>query len=182
MSLLITLTPDLVLNKSLSHYVNLLKKETSKAANLFWYKSSDYLVTLNFVAHIEPEQSQELITILNDKLPGIGKISLNINHINYFPNEKGRTLVAYLDSSTKLKSLHHTVSQSLGIVGFDNDLRNYRPHISLVGFKKDEDKLNELPEYEYSNKIIYESIDVFKVSFEGKQRIIERIERINLQN
>jgi 2'-5' RNA ligase len=182
MSLLITLTTDETFNKSIIEYKNDLKKDINKSKDITWFKNKDHLVSLKFIAHIEPEQTEELISLLQDSLPGTGFVTLNVEEVNYFPNDKGKSLVAFLETSKTFKALYTKILKAAGIVGFDEDSKNFRPHITLARYKNIEDKYKEIPELKLKEKGKSKSIDLFNVEHEKGNRKLSLIARIDLVN
>ena len=180
-SLLITLTPDELFNKSILEYVHNLKLNTDKNILVHWYPFQEYRITLNFTSQIEPEQLNELIAMLETTMGNVGEVSANLETIGYFPNDNGKILVAYIEAGPRFKSLQLKISNFLGEVGFDKDLKVYRPHMTLARYKNLTDVPQELYQIDVPLRGNYKSIDLLEVTYKKKKRKFKVIKCIRLK-
>ena len=74
------------------------------------------------------------------------------------------------------------ILKATGIVGFDEDSKNFRPHITLARYKNIEDKDKEIPELHLKEKGKSKSIDLLNVEYEKGNRKLSLIARIDLVN
>ena len=165
----IALTPDNIFNSEIISLKQSLKKELVKEAQVTWANDKHHHITINFNGHMEPEQIEEMY-LKFEEIEVIGSIlNLEITGTNYFPNENGQVIVANVNSSSQLQKLQQQVQTLVAQIGFDTQLKSFRPHITLGRFKEKNRPIRELKSLEEPLKATFNSLDVYEsTSTKGK--------------
>ena len=167
----IALTPDGNFNKEIINLKHSLKKELIKGAEIAWSDDKHHHITINFNGYMEPEQIEEMYTKFEEIEIMGGVLNLEITGISYFPNENGQVIVANVNLSSQLQKLQQQVKTLVAQIGFDTELKGFRPHITLARFKDKNRPLRELKSFEDPFKASFSSLDVYEsISNKGKAK------------
>ena len=120
---------------------------------------------------MEPEQIEEMYTKFEEIEIMGGVLNLEVTGISYFPNENGQVIVANVNLSPQLQKLQQQVQTLVAQIGFDTELKAFRPHITLARFKDKNRPLRELKSFEEPSKAVFNSLDVYEsISKKGKAK------------
>ncbi len=170
----IALTPDNNFNNEIINLKQGLKKEMIKEAQVTWAKDKHHHITINFNGYMEPEQIEEMY-VKFEEIEVMGSIlNLEITGINYFPNENGQVIVANVTLSSQLQKLQQQVKTLVAQIGFDTQLKAFRPHITLARFKDKNRPIRELKSLEEPLKATFISLDVYE-SASSKGKVSHRL-------
>jgi RNA 2',3'-cyclic 3'-phosphodiesterase len=130
MRLFIAITPDESAQKTL--YVLQQRLEQAKA-RIRWVNPQQYHLTVKFIGEAAEEQLPEIIKRLDSAAAQTPPFELEITGLDRIESRgKVRVITAEINSpDQRLTRLHRLVDQNLAGMGFDLDMRELRPHITL---------------------------------------------------
>lgn len=161
----IKIQPEQKLIDQITEFKQLFQNELIK-----WVPAENFHLTLRFLG----ETSQDQLVVLNEKLEMIASLSkpfsFQLTGAGYF-ERKGtpRVLFVNLISSEEMSHLAAMVEESVVAAGFQNELKPFRPHLTLGRIKHLGNRtqfisvMDNLPSVEYqqvsvSEFILYQSI------------------------
>lgn len=99
-----------------------------------WVYPSDYHITLQFLGGCSPEQTVQIKQRLSQAVTGQQPFALSVNGLGYFGQpHKPRILWAGVSGDRRdLGQLQQKVAAQLESIGFPQENRPYRPHITLA--------------------------------------------------
>jgi 2'-5' RNA ligase len=175
----IALTPIKELNDKIVEIKKDLKNGPLKNHNISWQNNNSHHITLNFIGSMEPEQIEEMFTNLQDMMTAKSQISLEINSVSLFPNDKGQVLVANIHPTQQLKKIHSKIEEVIHTIGFETHLKNYHPHITLGRFKEKERANVEIPQLKEIIKSHVSCIDVYESESDSGKTAYNLIKTFN---
>ena len=166
-SIFIALTPVKDLNNQLIEIKKDLKNKLLKNQNISWQNNNNHHITLKFIGSMEPEQIEQLYQNLEKITSARSQISVEIKTISLFPNENGQVLVANIAPTPQLKKINSKIEEIINIIGFETNLKAFRPHITLGRFKDKEREYLEFPALEEPIKSLITCVDVYESEFDS---------------
>lgn len=151
--------------EQLSQYKELFKDE-----RINWVDAENFHLTLRFIGNTDKDQLYELVDRFEGIAGRINNFSFEIKGTGYFKSKgQPRVLFVKIHESEELKKLAGCVEESAVEAGFHEELKPFRPHITLGRIKHLRNRLrfysilDETPELEYQKVsvtefIIYKSI------------------------
>lgn len=129
-----------------------------------WTEREDFHITLKFLGEVDDKRVEELNKHLTS-LSSLSSFKTTVENISHFGNENcPRVLFAAVNRSPELESLKKKVEEITLKCRFENEKRDYNPHITLakkwdgVRLKKDVQILVEKYNDIYGNLIVNEVV------------------------
>ena len=118
---------------SLKNHFSYLQEELKKQLPYrHWPNKHDLHITLNFIGPIESERLYYLEKELK-KIEDIEEFPVDVGSIGMFGNSnRPRVLWADVMKTKQLITLHEQIEICMSNLGFQKELRTYRPHITLA--------------------------------------------------
>ena len=161
----IALTPKPEFNKIISELKEDQKKFLIRNHKVNWSKDNQHHITINFIGSMEPEQKEELFVNL-ENISSFKNLPVEIDSIDYFPNENGQVLVANITLTPRLKKLFDEVDRLVARIGFGMAIRTFRPHITLARFKDKNRPFSKIIDLEEESiNSVIGALDIYESSF-----------------
>ena len=176
----IALTPKPELNKIISALKSDQEKLLYKKAKVNWSRNDQHHITLNFIGSMEPEQKEEMFYDL-DQRPPFKNLPIEIDGLDYFPNENGQVLVANISLTPRLQKLFNEIEAIVARIGFGMALKTFRPHITLARFKDKSRPFTQLINLDDSVSSTVDSLDVYESSFDSGKTVHALIKSYNFE-
>jgi len=177
----IGLTPDNDFNQKIIALKIKQKEYKNKTAKINWVPNSNHHITVNFIGNMEPEQYNEMLSLLNELAKNLSDIPIEVDGLSYFPNENGQVLIATININKNLQKVYDKVEEVVGNVGFGMSLRSYKPHITLARFKEKNRPFTDLATLENPIKAFISTIDVYESNLEARKTKYNLLESYNLK-
>jgi len=145
-------------------------KKRFKEERINWVPEDNFHLTLRFIGNTTREQLYELVNGLEEVAAQQKKIGFTLAGAGYFKSKGNpRVLFIKIEETENLKQLAIHVEEAIVSVGFQPELKPFRPHLTLGRIKNLENRLrftsiiDDLPVKEYqqvkvSEFILYQSI------------------------
>ena len=161
----IALTPDKSFNNEIIELKKGLKKGILSGKEIVWEDNNNHHLTILFIGEMEPEQIEELYLGINKIITSRTPIALEIQGISTFPAALSQSIVAEISPSTQILKINERLSKVATIIGFENHVKKYRPHITIGRFKDRSRTVTEFGHLEELPKGYVNNIDVYKSEF-----------------
>ena len=171
----IALTPDKSLNNSIIELKKGLKKGMLEGKEVVWQENNHHHLTLLFIGEMEPEQTDELFQGIKGIITSRTPIALEINKISCFPSPLSQAIVAEVTPSAQILKINERISKIATIIGFENPIKKYRPHITIGRFKEKNKSVLEFIDLEELPKGYVSNIDVYESEFDAGKPIFKLI-------
>ena len=119
---------------SLQEKMGSLQKELKKSgADVRWTKPEGVHLTLKFLGEINQEKVKKLIAKLKDDIPSFDPLKICLKGLGGFPNlNRPRVLWLGVEPAGQgLKQLQKEIEKSLQPLGFPQEGRDFKPHLTL---------------------------------------------------
>jgi 2'-5' RNA ligase len=171
---------DLALEKLIK-----IKNELFQNRELNWEPKEKLHITLNFIGKVDEEVIPNLIARLKKITKNFSPFVLNFYKFGLF-KRKGipSILWAGIEENETLSNLHFEIDSILSNIGFVKDSRNYRPHLTLIRFKKNIQNYNFESKLEKNISDIKFKIDgfsLFKSELKNSGSVYTEIKNIKLK-
>jgi RNA 2',3'-cyclic 3'-phosphodiesterase len=126
--------------------IDLLKGGLAKE-RIRWTDVHNMHVTLAFIGDTNEEAIKGIISMLNSKLAGSGRIGFGFRSFGVFKNLRDpRVIFAGIENPENLINAFVAIKEGLEEIGIKIEEREFRPHLTLgrVKFLSDTDNLKEL--------------------------------------
>lgn len=145
-------------------------KAVFKDERISWVSDQNFHLTLRFIGDTTREQLYELVDRCEIIAEKFNSFEIEIKGAGYFKSKgKPRVLLLKISDSLDLRKLAKDVEKNVGDTGFHNELKSFRPHLTLGRIKyldsgtKFCSILDELVELKYqkvkvSEFILYQSV------------------------
>ena len=171
----IALTPDKSLNNNIIELKKGLKKGMLEDKEVVWQENNHHHLTLLFIGEMEPEQIDELYQGINKIITSRTPIALEINKISCFPAPLSQSIVVEVTPSTQILKINERISKIATVIGFENPIKKYRPHITIGRFKDKNKSVIEFEDLEELPKGYISNIDVYENEFDGGKPVFKLI-------
>lgn len=120
----------------ISQYIEQLRK-LSKSHQIRWSRPENLHITLQFLAEVQGDDVDKLITHVSRALVGImPKIALSLKGLHVFPDpHRPRVLVIDVAPQDELAKLSQLIGQGVVDAGYEIEKRAYRAHITIGRLK-----------------------------------------------
>lgn len=145
-------------------------KQLFKSERINWVQEDNFHLTLRFIGNTNRDQLYTLVDRLEKVVAGQASFQFKIKGAGYFKSKGSpRVLFVNIVEEEKLIQLVEKVEAAVVSVGFQKELKPFRPHLTLGRIKYLEDRtlfcqmMDELPQTEYQKVevrefILYQSI------------------------
>lgn len=145
-------------------------KQLFKDERINWVPEDNFHLTLRFIGNTNTEQVHILCDILGELAKRINLFEFQISGTGYFGTKGNpRVLFANIKFSEEMKQLVNEIEKTVVSLGFHEELKPFRPHLTLGRIKHLENRsrfiriLDEMPQQHYqsvhvSEFILYQSI------------------------
>jgi RNA 2',3'-cyclic 3'-phosphodiesterase len=104
-----------------------------KAINYRWVPVSNLHITINFIGEVEEQRVPDIINCISPIAAALAPFQLSLANVDAFPEErKGRVIWLGVQNSVTLRSLQQQCQAALLQSGFELELRDYRPHLTVA--------------------------------------------------
>ena len=140
------------------------------APALSWIGEANLHLTVKFLGEQPPEAAPQVSVALRDVAVRHRAVAVELGGVGAFPNFR-RPRVVWLGVSPdpKLELLHHDVEAAAAELGFEMDVRPFRPHLTLARVKPraaDVQTLRDLAraarQIHFTEELFVESIDLMQ--------------------
>lgn len=116
--------------KALKEFMDELKQV---GENVRWVRVEGIHLTLKFLGNIRPALIPQILKALEKSVAGIGRLRMEVKGTGAFPNsKKPRVLwVGVNEQSGKLNQLASALDKELSNLGFKEEDRLFKPHLTL---------------------------------------------------
>jgi len=173
--LFIALTPDKSLNNEIIELKKGLKKGILESKEVAWQENNHHHLTLLFIGEMEPEQIDQLFRGINEIITSRTPIALEINKISCFPTPLSQSIVLEVTPSTQILKINERLSKIATVIGFENRIKKYRPHITIGRFKDKNKSVLEFEDLEELPKGYVSNIDVYESEFDAGKPVFKLI-------
>ncbi|MBI4744436.1 MAG: RNA 2',3'-cyclic phosphodiesterase [Actinobacteria bacterium] len=160
----------------------------SKLKNARWINPSNLHLTLQFLGECSREQAEEIKDALKKAVYDFGSFSFDIGGFGGFPsNRRPRVFwISATKGNEKILELQRLVTESLSSLGFKEEKKDFKSHITIARFKQPDD-LKEALESEallkFSRKeILVDKIVLFQSQLSPKGAQYTALEKIFLKS
>ena len=155
--------------------------------HLKWIEPHNTHITLKFLGDISDQQASHIEQILKEHFNDVPKITTHLDQIGTFPSHKSPRILwlGLNDEQKKIKKLAEHIDSHLAKLGFKNEQRSFKAHITLGRFKslkniaKIIDGINDLT-IPNDSQIVLDEMVLFKSTLTNKGPIYESIYSQNL--
>lgn len=150
-------------------------------ADIRWVKSGSMHLTLKFLGEIDKETAEEVKKVLTAVAEEHGRFSINVKGTGAFPGySRPRVLWVGVEAPERLKLIFKEIEEGLGMLGFKEDRRAFRPHLTLGRVRTQEGMrpvLSELRKQEdnFFGSINAASIDLMKSVLKPTGAVYKRL-------
>ena len=106
----------------------------------------------------------------------LAHLKIQINNVNFFPNEDSQLLVAIVKPTNQILKVFERIDEVVTIIGFGSSLKNFRPHLTLGRFKdknRPEYSLEEFAELSINSSV--NSIDFYETEFDRGKTVYSKL-------
>jgi len=169
----IALTPDKSLNNQIIELKKGLKNGLPDGKEVVWQENNSHHLTLLFVGEMEPEQIEELFKGIEAIITSRTSIPLEINKISSYPTPSSQSIVAEINPTAQILKINERISKIATIIGFENPIKKYRPHIKIGRFQNKNSTVLEFGDLEEQVKGIVTNIDVYETEFNSGKPVFK---------
>lgn len=116
-------------------------------ANIKWVNKENYHITLKFLGETPEYYINSIDLIIQQSLFKIREFHIGLNGCDIFGKNAPHTIWIGLQKTETLIELQTSLNKSLSELGFEAEIRNYKPHLTIGRIKH----LKSIPEL---NKLI----------------------------
>ncbi|PKR79336.1 RNA 2',3'-cyclic phosphodiesterase [Halalkalibacillus sediminis] len=139
-----------------------------------WVHMDDFHVTIKFLGAVSSSQVRQVEELMKD-LKDYSPFELALNGINFFGKEdQPRVMYGLIEKEENLLSIKNLMETKLKKLGFEEDKRRFRPHVTLAK-KWEKDKLQL--SLEALNQKLDQTSSSFKVNCINLYRVHPERER-----
>ncbi len=134
------------IDKDLKSAMDLLRKGLAKE-KIRWIDEHNMHITLAFIGDTHEKTINEIISMLDSKLKGSGRIAFGLISFGVFKNFRDpRVIFAGIENPEKLINAFVAIKKGLEEIGIKIEEREFKPHLTLgrVKFLSDTDNLKLL--------------------------------------
>lgn len=116
--------------KALKEFMDELKQV---GENVRWVRVEGIHLTLKFLGNIRPALIPQILKALEKSVAGIGHLRMEVKGTGAFPNSKKPRVfwVGVNEQSGKLNQLASALDKELSNLGFKEEDRSFKPHLTL---------------------------------------------------
>ena len=106
--------------------------------NASWVKDSGIHLTLKFLGEIDPKQTPEISSALEEAAEAIQPFEIQVCGLGAFPNRRRPRVIwaGVEEKSGALRNLWKGIEDSLSRLGFKKEGREFHPHITFGRIRK----------------------------------------------
>lgn len=116
--------------ENLNQHLALIKGGLSGAR---WVDPENYHITLRFFGDVDRHTANDLALGLSTI--SRSQLTLEVDRLDVFGNNKPRALIAHIKSTSQLNDLHHEIDKLARRLSISADHRKFTPHITLARLK-----------------------------------------------
>lgn len=131
-------------------------------AHIKWVNKENYHITLKFLGETPEYYINSIDLILQQSLFKIREFHIVLNGCDIFRKNTPQTIWIGLQKTETLMDIQKNLNKSLSELGFETELRNYKPHLTIGRIKH----LKSVPEL---NKLISKTSMIINEKHEIKQ-------------
>jgi RNA 2',3'-cyclic 3'-phosphodiesterase len=134
------------IDKDFKSAIDLLRKRLAKE-KIRWIDDNNMHITLAFIGDTEEKAIKDIISMLDSKLKGSGRIAFGLRSFGVFKNFRDpRVIFTAIENPENLTSVFNTIKSGLEELGIKLEEREFKPHLTLgrVKFLSDTDNLKVL--------------------------------------
>jgi RNA 2',3'-cyclic 3'-phosphodiesterase len=133
-------------DKDLKSAIDLLRKGLAKE-KIRWIDDHNMHITLAFIGDTHEKTIKDIISMLDSKLKGSGRIAFGLRSFGVFKNFRDpRVIFTAIENPENLMTAFITIKSGLEGLGIKIEEREFKPHLTLgrVKFLSDTDNLKVL--------------------------------------
>lgn len=156
---------DIIPNDLLSVNFEFVKHSLSDES-IKWVDNKTFHVTLMFIGDTQIFQIEKINSVLQNICSKLSSFKVNISEFGVFPNKHNpRVLWFGLNYPQVLTDLKKNIANSLENLGFINDQKEFKPHLTLgrVRFLQNKNKVEALIENFKNTE--FQSVEISKIIF-----------------
>jgi len=163
-----------------------LSPQRKKFNSLKWVEKENLHITIKFLGEVKEERLSKISEQITNAFKGLRNFELTLGDFGSFPEKGGlRVLWIGVDSGAEeMKKIHKILEKALSKLGFENEKREFVPHLTLARSRKNSKldfrelglKKLQLPPFTVKEIVLFESI----LKPEGP--IYKKIKIFNLSN
>jgi 2'-5' RNA ligase len=136
-------------------------KQIFKSDKIRWVDPDNFHLTLRFIGNTTREQLYSLVDGFEEVVKTIECFPLRIKGSGYF-NSKGKPRVVFvkIDDSEPLIALVKAIEQVVVEYGFNEELKSFRPHLTLGRIKHLDSRTKFYSIVEELKDLSYQNVDV----------------------
>lgn len=167
---------------------DVIRQLSEVADGVRWVKPQNMHVTLKFLGEVEDRELNDVCRAVSGAAAGLSSFSLDCRSVGAFPNTK-RPATLWMGLDDPHDQLHHLqgrIEESAAAIGFAQEHRPYRGHITLGRIRTRRENgplttmLNEMANREFADFSVNELI-VFSSEMERSGPVYTAISRIPLK-
>ena len=171
---------DLALKKIIE-----IKNELFRNRELKWEPREKLHITLKFIGNLDEEEIPNLIANLNNVANNFSPFVLSFSKFGLF-KRKGIPSILWvgIKENETLSNLHFEIERILSNIGFVKESRKYKPHLTLIRFKKNIQKdvfENKLKKNISDIKFKVNGFSLFKSELKNSGSVYTEIKNIKLK-
>ncbi len=145
----------------------LIEKLRERSQNIRWVRREAMHLTLKFLGEINKERIPEIEGILGKVVRKYQPFILKIKGTGYFPPKKKnpRVLWTGVEADEVLTSLQKDLEKELQEIGFPEEKREFRPHLTLGRVKMPSSIQETMRELEKHQESVFGEMTVHKITF-----------------
>jgi 2'-5' RNA ligase len=159
-----------------------------KLTNARWINPSNLHLTLQFLGECLLEQTEEIKGKLKKAVCGISSFSFDVGGFGGFPSNKRPRVfwISVTKGNEKILELQHSVVEALSSLGFKEEKKDFKSHITIARFRQPND-LEEVLRSEtllnfYREEILVDKIVLFQSQLSSKGANYTAIEKFFLKS
>jgi len=114
-------------------------------AHVSWMSPENTHLTLQFLGNIEEEQVPQIVSQLQESVKLVAPFQFQVGYAGAFPNLSYPRVIwigISDDAAGSLKTLQEDISARLAKMGFEQEERRFKPHLTLGRVKSQKNKSN----------------------------------------
>jgi RNA 2',3'-cyclic 3'-phosphodiesterase len=171
------------LPESTIEYIVKLRDEIYNSSEYIKWESNDKLhLTIKFLGDVGDYLTELIIDRL--EILSFSKINTEFTEFNFFKkNNEIKIVFAELKENSELNNLHTKIEEEFALLGFEQENRKFKPHLTLLRIKGNEDlnKLLKFKKLTINHKFTIKSFSLLKSELKPNGSEYSIIKRFNLK-